>query len=333
MNRARKHELERNVLAERIESATASVQPILPVLLGIIAVVAVGSIMWGVYSSSVSRRQAAAWTEFYFNLSGADAETYLDVADAYPRSDMAGWARLAAGDNYLHKGIEALYVNRSEGEENLKLAISTFEDVLNNAKSEELRSKAMWGLGQAHESLGQLEEATRYYEQFTAATTQTQLVNAATERLAFINSSTGKQFYQWFSKLEPKPDAPIELPSGMSLPPMTPDLQFGPDSGISLPDFTTPSQQNAVPPSTPPQDPAPQEIAPQETAPAAGGESGVGADAESAGPSSQETVAPAELPDLQLSPPSGAAETSPDRDSPGSTAQPEASETSTSDDS
>ena len=89
MNRARKHELERNILADRIESATAPMQPALPAILGVIAILAVGSILWGVYSSSVKRRQAAAWTEFYFNLSGADAETYLDVADAYPQSDMA----------------------------------------------------------------------------------------------------------------------------------------------------------------------------------------------------------------------------------------------------
>ena len=226
MNRAKKHELERNVLADRIESVSASVQPVLPAILGVIAIVAVGSIMWGVYSSSVKRSQSAAWTEYYFNLSGGDADTYLDVADAYPKSEMSGWARLAAADNYLHKGIDALYINRPEGEDNLKLAISTYEKVTSQGSGDELRAKAIWGLAQAHESLGDLEQAGSYYEEFAQIVTQRELKNAAAARLAFITSPSGKNFYEWFNQLEPKPDAPIELPSNLSLPPMTPDLQF-----------------------------------------------------------------------------------------------------------
>lgn len=226
MNRAKKHELERNVLADRIESLSASVQPILPVVLGTLAVVAVGSIMWGVYSSSVKRRQSAAWTEYYFNLAGSDADTYLDVADAYPQSEMSDWARLSAADKYLNRGIEALYINRSEGEDNLKLAIATYEKVTNQTSGDEVRAKAIWGLAQAHESLGELEQAASYYEEFAQIAPQPELRNAAASRLAFITSSSGKSFYSWFNELEPKPSAPIELPDDLGLPPMTPDLQF-----------------------------------------------------------------------------------------------------------
>jgi hypothetical protein len=60
------------------------------------------------------------------------------------------------------------------------------------------------------------------------------VVNQANQRLAFLTSESGKAFYSWFSKLDPKPDAPIELPSDLTLPPMMPDLQFGPsDAGPS----------------------------------------------------------------------------------------------------
>ncbi|MCR9296714.1 MAG: tetratricopeptide repeat protein [bacterium] len=260
MNRAHKHELERNILADRMESMVASVQPILPAILGGIAILVVGSIIWGVYSSSVKSRQSAAWTEYYFNLSGGDAEAYLDVAEAYPTSNMSGWARLAAADSYLHKGIEALYVNRSEGEDNLNQAVATYQEILQAASEPGLIAKAQWGLAQAHESLGDLEQAASFYEQFASTATQPELINAAASRLAFINSATGKSFYDWFSKLEPKPDAPIQLPSDLSFPPVNPDLQFGtPDSGL---DFGSPSSEGSSDDSPLPLDP-PAEIDPE----------------------------------------------------------------------
>ncbi|MEM8736541.1 MAG: hypothetical protein AAGG44_20085, partial [Planctomycetota bacterium] len=62
---------------------------------------------------------------------------------------------------------------------------------------------------------------------------------------------TGKGFYDWFSKLDPKPDAAITLPDNLSLPPTNPDLEFAPDGegepaapinleGMELPDLSAP---------------------------------------------------------------------------------------------
>lgn len=242
MNRVRKHQLEQNQLANQIEHGLEAARPVLPFILLAIVVAVIGSVAWSLYSGSVKRKRAEAWTEFYFNLLGGDAETFQDVADRFPESTMSGWARQAAADQFLGTGLEALYINRSEAKKSLDLAIQTYEEIEQSALTPELRSKALLGLAQAHESLGNLDEANKYYEQFTAASTQPQLISAANERLAFINSSAGKSFYDWFSKLDPKPDAPIELPADLNLPPMIPDLDFGsPSSGsssISIPPVT-----------------------------------------------------------------------------------------------
>lgn len=259
---AKNPQSEENELADKLEQGIQSVAPMLPFILGAIGLLVVGSIGWGIYSSGKQKAESAAWTEYYFNLAGGDPDTYLDVAEGFPDSTMSGWAQQAAGDNYLQRGIEDLYRNRKNGEENLQLAIDTFEDVEASASSDELRSKALVGLARAYESLGDLDKAIDYYEKFAAVPgVAPQIANSANERIAFINSSAGKSFYDWFSKLDPKPDAAIELPSNLSMPPTTPDLSFGgapsplaPNATTSTPDSSAAYSESTSDDSTPPTD-------------------------------------------------------------------------------
>lgn len=249
MKSERRHHLERNELADRIGSGLNSVQSIMPMILGGLVILVIGSIAWGLYSGSVKKKEAEAWTEYYFNLTGGDGESFLDVADEFPTSSAAGWAQQTAGDSYLEKGIEALYRNRSEGERLITQAIEAFEEVEQTTQNEQLRAKALLGLAQGHESLGELEEAKSYYQQFVATTSPPRMLSAANERLAFINSETGKQFYSWFDNLDPKPDAPIQLPNNLSLPPAQPNLQFEPPTSgsDSAANPSAPSASTAAP--------------------------------------------------------------------------------------
>ncbi|MEM7558580.1 MAG: hypothetical protein AAF394_05615, partial [Planctomycetota bacterium] len=163
MNRADRHELEKNELADRLESGISSIQPMLPVILGVIAVVVVGALGFGIYSANAYSGQAEAWSEYYLRLAGADSETFLEVADVYPDSKMANWARLNAADGYLQSGLDALYTNRKEADETIGLAITNYEQVLDSSDSDELTMKVLLGLGRAHESLGELDKAIGYY--------------------------------------------------------------------------------------------------------------------------------------------------------------------------
>ncbi len=235
MKNERRHQLERNELADRLGEGIQSVQSMLPLLLAGVAILIVGSVGWGLYSSSAKKKEALAWTEYYFNLSGGDADAFLDLADGFPDSQAAGWARQTAGDSFLEQGIQAIYRNRSEGEELLGKAIDAFEQVESQATVEELRAKALLGLAHAHETLGNLDEAASYYEQYTGTSAPPGQVSAVNERLAFLTSPTGKEFYTWFSKLDPKPDSAIELPGNLSLPPTLEEsgLQFGPTGSSS----------------------------------------------------------------------------------------------------
>ena len=228
MKSERRHELQKNELADRLASGIESTRSLLPVIGIILAVMLVGAIGWGVYNRYSRGQASAAWTEFYFNLTGGDADSFADLAAEHPRSAAAGWAQQVAGDAYLQRGIAAMYRNRTEAKELIGKAIAAFEKVDQTAGNPELRSKALLGLAQAHESLGDLDQAASYYQQLSKLADQPGLVDEANQRLAFVTSDAGKSFYSWFSQLDPKPDAPITLPSDLSLPPGSPDLEFGP---------------------------------------------------------------------------------------------------------
>ena len=225
MKSERRHELEKNVLAERLGSGIASVQPMIPLIVGGIAVLAVGSLAWGIYSSYTQRGTARAWTEYYFTLDGGDADSFAKVAENFSDSPAADWARLKAGNDYLLRGVDAIYRNRSEGEKLLNQSIALLEEV-DSDKLPELSGRAKFDLGQAHETLGELDKAAKYYQEVVDSASFPSLAQNAQDRLAFVTSEKGKEFYAWFTKLDPKPDAPINLPDNLSLPPGLPDLKF-----------------------------------------------------------------------------------------------------------
>ena len=231
MKSERRHDLEKNELADKIGSGIQSAQSILPLVVGIIAVLALGGLGWGLYSNSLKQKAATAWTEYYFQLSGGDAESFETVAEDFPESSAGRWAWQTAGNNYLARGLEAIYRDRAEGVDFLNKAIAAFEKVSDGADPE-LQNKANFALGQAYESLGKLETAAEYYEKVTNSTAFPALVDQARGRLAFVTSDRGKSFYTWFDKLDPKPDAPIQLPADLSLPPGSPDLEFSGSASI-----------------------------------------------------------------------------------------------------
>lgn len=228
MKSERRHELQKNELADRLASGIESTRSLLPVIGIVLGVMLVGAIGWGVYNRYSRGQASAAWTDFYFNLTSGDADSFNDLAADYPQSAAAGWAQQVAGDAFLQRGIASMYRNRTEAKELIGKAITAFESVDQAATNPELRAKALLGLAQAHESLGDVDQAASFYQQLSKVASQPGLINEANQRLAFVTSDTGKSFYTWFSQLDPKPDAPITLPSELSSPPSTPDLEFGP---------------------------------------------------------------------------------------------------------
>lgn len=247
MNNQRRHELEHNVLAGYLGTAFSKIQHLLKPLA--LAAVLGGVIFaaYSIYQSMTTKKSATAWTEYYFNLDG-DANSFQDLAKNYGDSSAGQWSRLSAATGLLRDGIDALYVNREEGVSNIKKAIQELES-LRGSSIPELQTQVLHGLGKAHESLGQLTEATTFYEQLAGVSSlsddEKKQIN---DRLSYLGTDEAKSFYAWFEKLDPKPASPPQLPGDLSVPPDSPSIQFDPAGLPAIPEVSEIPGSSPVPP-------------------------------------------------------------------------------------
>lgn len=284
MKSERRHDLQNNELAGTLGVGIEKAAPYAQFIIGGVVIATVLALGYGVYSSFAKKTAAAAWTEYYFALAGGDAETFKSIGDKHPSSDAAIWGQQTAADQYLADGIDALYRDRDQAVELIQNAIKSYETVQQNASQPELRTRAALGLAQAQESLGELEKAKTLYQQVISDDLQPAITSVAKNRVAFIESQAGKDFYAWFDKLKPAPVAPPKMPNDLSKPPTGPDLKFDTPidtSGLQVPKVETASGAPAaapateskpieVPPVAPatPDAPAPAATEPPATAPA-----------------------------------------------------------------
>jgi hypothetical protein len=254
MKSERRHDLQSNELAHSLGTGIEKVQPFAQYIVGGVVIAALLAVGWGVYTSFAKKSAAAAWTEYYFTINTGDAESFKAIAADHPGSAAAIWAEQTAGDEYLADGIDALYKDRGQGVELLNKAISSYEVVKNKAQTTELRTRAELGLAQAYESLGQIDKAKALYQQVIAAGLQPAITTVATNRVEFLNSQAGKDFYAWFDKLKPAPAMPLKLPGDLNVPPTSPNLKFDAPvdtKGLELPTDSTPPASTT--PVAPPQ--------------------------------------------------------------------------------
>ncbi len=244
MKSDRRHELETNVLANRLGAVIETGRPVGGlVLIGIVLII-VAALGYGAFTSWTHKANSEAWTEFYL-LDDGNAEAFNTVVESFPSSSAAPWARQAMGDSQLARGIDLLYTNRATGETMIGDAVTSYKAVLDSTYDNELRYKAMLGLAQAYESLGKLDDAIKQFEQVEKSPAPAAITKLARERIEWLRNDASKNFYRWFASLKPAPDAPPPLPNNLSVPPTAPDISFPTKDALNLTTPTTAADSRA----------------------------------------------------------------------------------------
>lgn len=244
MNNQRRHELERNVLADKLGTGIEKIHPLVKPIAIVAVLGLVGLFGYQIVSSQNSKKASKEWTEYYFNRTSGDAQSFEALGQAFSSSVTGQWAKHSAARGFLSDGIDSLYSNRKEAIENIGKAITQWESVKDSSVPE-LRAAATQGLALAHESLGELDDAIRYYEVYVAlpgiSEDQRETING---QISYLKSSGTKGFYDWFNKLDPKPAAPPTISGDLSRPPTSPSISLDPNN---LPTFTptTPADTKA----------------------------------------------------------------------------------------
>jgi hypothetical protein len=286
MKSQRRHELEKNELADWIAKVYKRFQPYEKLVLGVVIVALVVLVVYSIGARWSSARSAEGWTRFDEALSlGVGPTNFENVAEEYPNSDAGHWAAVMAADAYLAAGCEQLFVNKADAFRDLKAAVGHYMRVLDRSGHRMIRERATWGLARALEAMArdrkELDRAAEQYEKIFTEWPEGAYAEAARRRYEDLNRPSTLDVYQRFAKYEPKPafqdepGTPGERPPFNidSLPDDAPlfepsiDLDLdGPSS--AMPEPAEPGAGEAEPGAGPPvETPPEEEVPPAEAAP------------------------------------------------------------------
>ncbi len=149
-----------------------------------------------------------------------------------PATKVAPWARLREGEAELSSGIRLLFNDREAGRSDLKKAEESFEKLINDKQTpEEVRERALFGLGRCRESLPAKgagaatinDPAIETYERLLKQFPESVYKDLVEARIAALRTGTAQDFSAWFETQNPKP-ADRAMPKDLSIPPLPEDF-------------------------------------------------------------------------------------------------------------
>ena len=221
MKSERKQIQESNLLADKIEAQFVKVKRALPAILAVSAIVLVGLLGYGLYASMQESAAAKAWTALYF--SDTDPSELTSISSDFAGTSAGQWAKQKAGDAYMAKALERVYVDREVAEQYFKQAVDEYQAVTSTNSDAFLKERAWFGQAQAAEGLGDSEQAVACYRKVTAAPgLSPELLASVNQRINWIESKSGEAFFDWYKQRKSLQQAePVKLPL-----PGAPDFQF-----------------------------------------------------------------------------------------------------------
>jgi PAS domain-containing protein len=226
-------DIQSNLLADRIERWFIQIKPMLPwILAGIVAVVAIAIIV-SLISGQAAQREATGWSDIYFAESSiAQLET---VSEDFEGTTAAEWARQWAADAKLNEALQQIYTDRTIAIQKLAEAREEYQAIAGSSRDPILTIRSNLGIAKTYDAEGDGENAAKAYQEVLGLPDVTeQLQKSVTERLAFIQSERGKEFFAWFKENKPAAPRPTGAAEDLNKLPDTPDIKFSTEPGSPL---------------------------------------------------------------------------------------------------
>ena len=199
MKTERRHELETNVLADwlgrQLRRARPYANAMLAGVFGLMAVI----VIWMVWSNQSGKRASEGWDAYIVATDGlsfgfADGERLKEIARDFSGTKVADWSSLAAADEQLRFGANVILRDKEQGFRYLNEAVDAYKKIQQTAKLEAVRNLATFGMAQAYEMLGKLDQAIEAFGEVQGV-----LAAQAQKRAEALkeNERIG-EFYDWF---------------------------------------------------------------------------------------------------------------------------------------
>jgi hypothetical protein len=197
-SRAALGDLEDNDLATGTLAVVDRIRPHLrAILIGVLGLFAALAV-WTLVNSQQTAQQAASWDECLASIAEGDAGRLETVVTRYGGSAAAQWAQIMLADAALADGNRLLMVDRAQGRRRLEEAVGRYTAVNAQRPAPLATERAIFGLAQARESLGELAEARRGYETLVAEYPESPFRGLAEERIAALGRESTGRWYKWF---------------------------------------------------------------------------------------------------------------------------------------
>jgi tetratricopeptide (TPR) repeat protein len=212
MKSERRHELQKNELAQALDRGLETLRPYTGILLAGALVLAVGMMLTSWWRQASSESSATAWDDLFGSLNTGNPSELDKVAEKNAGSEVGMWASVLAGDLHLTQGCEELFHNKAMAAQELRKAEDAYLKVRDQGRSSMLRERALFGLARTYEALGGLqqsdnamEKAIGSYEQLLKDWPKGTFASVAKERLESLKTPAAKSFYDRFARYDPLP--------------------------------------------------------------------------------------------------------------------------------
>ncbi len=245
MKSERRHELEKNQLADWLADSINKVKPYQNLILGtaIVAAVVVAAYMWS--ARRTAKEASAGWDRFYQALTDEtpDPANFDQICKQYPNTRLAEWSAAIAGDLYLSNGCGDLFKNKANAHEALRQASDRYRELLDESPQPMLKARATFGLARTYEAQGNLKKAIQRYGEVVDSWPHATHAALAKQRLEDLQRPAAGDWYDKFEEFDPqvafadKPGIPGErlpfdsralLEPALGEPLITPQLDLGP---------------------------------------------------------------------------------------------------------
>ncbi|MEZ6062809.1 MAG: hypothetical protein R3C19_20900 [Planctomycetaceae bacterium] len=169
-------------------------------------------------------------------------ELFRDVADNFPGTEIATWARLRQADRLLDTAISMMFTDRQASIEELDNAQTAYKRLADSGDTDAaIRERVLIGQARLAEARcdGTPESTTAAVEAWKTLLNQFpdgMLKKHAESRIERLGKKETQEFYAWFHKQNPKPGDALRTPAdGPGLVPDIPEFPslLTPSGGIS----------------------------------------------------------------------------------------------------
>jgi hypothetical protein len=214
MKSERRHDLETNELAVRVQDWVEQLKPYASQIALVIVGFLLLAFLLSAWGNTTSATDQAAWDEFTLATYSNDPEwssmKMLASNEEFAGTPVPEWAYLAWSDRQLLLASTTYLVDRKATTDRIQEVQKIYEKLADGSSNPQIQDRARYGLAQSLEMQGKLDEAIKKYESVKG-----NLASLAAQRVEKLNTDEAKDAWKWLTtaELPARPAAGIAAPA------------------------------------------------------------------------------------------------------------------------